>query len=144
MRHQATGLLGVLRLKHFVAGFQDHISMRQVRAALEGAAKLAARHHFLAGVAAFFEVHTAYRLVIEHLWHQGLHQRRGNAGNAAAHLTPVPQLFAQNRPKRGALVHSRNPQRTGNTVCRVQHHQVAGSHIVLAGRSQRRLSGGGD
>src|SRR3989339_2070720 len=90
--------------------------MRQIGPALERAAELAACHHLLARVTAFFEIDPADRLVIEHLRYKGFKYRMGHGGNTTAHLAPGPLLGCQGCTRRGRGSYWCHPQRAWHTV----------------------------
>ena len=90
--HQAAGLLGVAAVEDFLSALQWGVGMDQVGAAFQGAAKLAAGHDFLAGVAAFFEVHAADRFIVEHLRHKCFVHGLADQGHATHDVGPRPDV----------------------------------------------------
>ena len=89
-------------------------AVHRVGAALERAAVLAARHDFLARVAALLEVDAAQQLEVQHLRHELLDGRGHDAGHAAAHLEPAPGIRARAPASGGCL--RRRPR--GSATCR--------------------------
>ena len=98
--------------------------MRQKSPSLERAAKLAAGHHLLTRITAFFEVDATYRFIIEHLWHKGIRNLRTDRGNTAAHLAPGPNRWIQRLAHRQSCAHRRHPKAAPDAISGVQHHQI--------------------
>ena len=126
-------------MKDFLAGLQSFLRMDQTSPALEGAAKLAARDDFLAGIATLLEVHAAHRFVIEHLWHKSIDDRRRDGGNRAAHFAPQPELRGE-RGKSGKCLPDRgDPQRPRLAVGRVEVHKAGRAQPCQGPRRLQRL-----
>ncbi len=83
----------------------------QISPALQRAAKLAARHHLLARIATFLEVHAADRLVVQHLRHEGF--RRPAASAWPRRCSPAAQSHrrAQRVASRHRAARRRDPER---------------------------------
>src|SRR5260364_93689 len=71
VHHRSAGLAWIQRVKHKCACLSLCIRrVRQHHAALEGAAIMHTRNHFLAWIAAFVEIHAADEFKIDHLRHK--------------------------------------------------------------------------
>ena len=86
----ARGLRRISSTEHFLASLQRRRCRGKVSPTLQGAAKLAASHHLLTGVAAFFEIHAVYRFEVQHLRHKGFEGGGLHIGHATEHLGQQP------------------------------------------------------
>jgi O-antigen ligase len=131
LRHQAAGLLWIGLMEDLLARLHRRIGMREIGPALEGAAKLAARNHFLARIATLLEIDAAHRLVVEHLRYEGLDNGRGDGGDSAADLAPQPKLRGQRRSGRRGSAGWRDPEAARLAVGRIKTDDVgiARTHV---------------
>ena len=121
--------------------------MNQRQTPFECAAKLAAGDHFLAGVAAFFEIDAAHRFVIEHLRYEGFKHGLVDQGHTAHHFGPLPNLGRQIGTSREVVARRGDPQSPGNwgvaQHCGIQRHRMRPIlDTGLPGCSIARLSHG--
>ena len=117
-----------------LASLHWRLRVRQKRAPLQGAAKLAARHNFLPRVATFLEVDPPHRLVIEHLGYKSFHGGRGNHGDTAADLAIQPIRCCKGARFGRRFAGWRKPQCACDAVCRIQENQVRRAKVQLAPR----------
>jgi hypothetical protein len=102
-----------MRAEDLITGIHGMVGMHYKRPPLESATKLAAGNHFLARIAAFFEINTAYRLVVDHLRDKCFYGWSADASHATTNLCPVPQVKFHDFAGRGRAIAWGNPQLAG-------------------------------
>jgi hypothetical protein len=103
-----------------------------MHAALDRAAILAARDHFLPGIAAFLKVHATHQLEIDHLRYEPLCGRRHDAWHTAQHVEQLPRRRIDCRQGWSRLAARLHQQPAPRTLDRWQSDEPSGisrSHV---------------
>ena len=132
-------LIGVARCKNLLPGRSITVHLTHKRPPLDRPAKLTARHHFLARVAALLEADALHRFVVQHLRHKGFDHRLRDASHAGAHFGQQPVGLSDGRRSGRGRAGGRQPQRARRTV---GGGQVDGEFMVkLAAGACRTCAG---